>query len=284
LEELGLKSPDYNLRVGSGLHGYQAEDMLKRIEEVVLKEKPDVAIVYGDTNSTLAGGLAAVKLHVPLAHVEAGLRSYNRLMAEEYNRVLTDHMSDFLFCPTETAVENLQKEGFKNIVNPGKLIPENYRLPDNHEVPVVINTGDVMYDSVLLYSELAQEESSIFDKLSLSTKNYALATIHRAENTDNSENLKSIFKGLHGISQKGLKVVLPIHPRTQKRIREMGIETDGLLLIGPVSYLDMLILEKNARVIITDSGGTKGTIFSQVPCVTTRNETERIDTIQTGKE
>lgn len=282
-EELGLKSPDYNLGVGSGLHGYQTGEMLKRIEEVVLKEKPDLAIVYGDTNSTLAGGLAAAKLHIPLAHVEAGLRSYNRLMAEEHNRVLTDHMSDFLFCPTETSVKNLQNEGFKNIINSGKLIQKNYRLPGNQEVPVVINTGDVMYDAVFLYGELAQEKSSILDKLSLSTKNYALATIHRAENTDSSENLKSIFKGLRDISQKGLKMVLPIHPRTQKRIREIGIETEGLLLIDPVSYLDMLVLEENAKLIITDSGGVqKEAFFFKVPCITVRDETEWPETVEYG--
>jgi UDP-N-acetylglucosamine 2-epimerase len=282
-EELGLKSPDYNLGVGSGLHGYQTGEMLKRIEEVVLKEKPDVAIVYGDTNSTLAGALAAAKLHIPVAHIEAGLRSYNRLMAEEYNRVLTDHISDFLFCPTETAVKNLRKEGFENIVNSGKLIPKNYRLPDNQEVPAVINTGDVMYDSVLLYRQLAEEKSRILSKLSLSTKSYALATIHRAENTDNSENLKSIFKGLREISQKELKVILPIHPRTQKRIREMGIESNGLLLIEPVSYLDMLILEKNASVIITDSGGIQKEAFIfDVPCITIRDETEWPETVELG--
>ncbi len=282
-EELGLKSPDFNLDVGSGPHGYQTGEMLKKIEEVLLKEKPDLAIVYGDTNSTLAGGLAAAKLHIPLAHVEAGLRSYNRLMAEEHNRVLTDHMSDFLFCPTETAVKNLQNEGFKNIINSGKLIPKNYRFPGNQEVPVVINTGDVMYDAVLLYGELAQEKSSILDKLSLSTKNYALVTIHRAENTDNSENLKSIFKGLRDISQKGLKIVLPIHPRTQKRIREISIETQGLLLIDPVSYLDMLVLEESAKLIITDSGGVqKEAFFFKVPCITVRDETEWPETVESG--
>ena len=201
-DELGLKPPDYHLGVGSGTHGYQTGEMLKRIEEVLLKEKPDLVMVYGDTNTTLAGALAAVKLHIPVAHVEAGLRSFNKKIPEEINRVLVDHVSDLLFCPTRTAVENLQREGIRKGV---------------HLV------GDVMYDAVLLYLDLAEKKSRIMERLGLKPKSYALATVHRAENTDQPDRLQAIMEGLERVAREGLPVILPLHPRTRKRLNALGI-------------------------------------------------------------
>ncbi len=261
-EELGLKAPDENLGVGSGTHGAQTGEMLRRIEQVLLREKPDWVMVYGDTNSTLAGALAAAKLHIPVAHVEAGLRSFNRRMPEEINRVLTDHLSDLLFCPTERAVENLRQEGITRGV---------------HRV------GDVMYDAVLQYAELAERKSRILDELGLERQRYALATVHRAENTDDPERLRAILLGLEGIGREGLSVILPLHPRTRKEMQRLGIAPNAIRVVDPVSYLDMLLLEKNARVILTDSGGVqKEAFFFRVPCVTLREETEWVETVATG--
>jgi UDP-N-acetylglucosamine 2-epimerase len=283
-DELGLRDPDYHLGVGSGNHGYQTGEMLKRVEEVLIGEKPDLVMVYGDTNTTLAGALASSKLHIPVAHVEAGLRSFNRKMPEEVNRVLTDHVSDFLFCPTRNAVENLRREGFTGILNDGELLPLDCNpshLPCSR--PLVINTGDVMYDALLLYAELAEKRVRILEELNFKPKAYTLATIHRAENTDNPERLGAIFEGLERIAQEGLPVILPLHPRTQKRLREIGLHPKGLKLLDPVSYLDMLILEKNARVVLTDSGGVqKEAFFFRVPCVTLREETEWAETVEAG--
>ncbi len=261
-DDLGLKPPDYHLGVGSGTHGYQTGEMLKRIEEVLLWEKPDLVMVYGDTNSTLAGALAAAKLHIPVAHVEAGLRSFNRRMPEEINRVLTDHLSDLLFCPTRTAVENLRQEG----------ITEGVHL-----------VGDVMYDAVLQYMALAEKKSRILEHLGLEPGGYALATIHRAENADNPERLRAIFAGLEAVAREGLPVVLPLHPRTRKQADTLGLWPNSVRALEPVSYLDMLVLEKNARVILTDSGGVqKEAFFFRVPCVTMREETEWVETVEAG--
>lgn len=285
-DELGLKAPNYHLGVGSGTHGYQTGEMLKRIEEVLLKEKPDWVMVYGDTNSTLAGALAAAKLHIPVAHVEAGLRSFNRKMPEEINRILTDHLSDVLFCPTETSVHNLKNEGFTTIANNGRLIPlyaTDYEPRTTSHGPVVLNTGDVMYDAVLQYAELAEAKSGILKRLELGPKGYALATIHRAENTDDHARLRRIFAGLEAIAREGLPVVFPVHPRTRKQTEVIDLGLTAVRLIEPVSYLDMLILEKNARVILTDSGGVqKEAFFFRVPCVTLREETEWVETVETG--
>jgi UDP-GlcNAc3NAcA epimerase len=293
-EELELPKPDYHLGVGSGSHARQTGMMLERIETVLKKEKPEVVIVYGDTNSTLSGALAAVKLNIPVAHVEAGLRSYNRAMPEEINRLLTDHLSTFLFCPTKQAVENLLKEGIKD-----------------GEDKVVKKVGDVMYDSILYYSELAEKKSTILQDLKLvgpqsalrhaprrvhgspephmvqgavRIPNYYLATLHRAENTDNPKRLKSILKALNEIG-KDVPVILPLHPRTKKMMKTYHLfpETQGIKLIDPVSYLDMLKLEKNAKAILTDSGGVqKEAYWFGVPCFTLRDETEWVETIQSG--
>ncbi len=273
-EELRLPNPDYYLGIGSGSHARQTGMMLDRIETVLQKEKPKVVMVYGDTNSTLAGALAAAKLNIPVAHVEAGLRSYNRTMPEELNRILTDHLSTFLFCPTNQAVKHLSKEGVKD----GKTI-------------LVKKVGDVMYDSVLYYSEIAEKRSTIFEKLNLftpnsklRTPNYYLATLHRAENTDNPKKLKSILSGLNEIA-KNVPVILPLHPRTKKMIKAYRLfsKTQRIKLIDPVSYLDMLELERNAKAILTDSGGVqKEAYWFRIPCFTLREETEWVETIESG--
>ena len=219
-------------------------------------------MVYGDTNSTLAGAIAATKLHIKVAHVEAGLRSFNKKMPEEINRVLTDHVSDLLFCPTETAVKNLEKEG----ITKGVYL-----------------VGDVMYDAAMDYMTLAEKKSFILEKLSLYSNSYVLATIHRAENTENKKYLYNILKGLDAISRNISPVIFPVHPRTMNKMKEYGIEAKHVRLIKPVSYLDMLVLEKNAKIIITDSGGVqKEAFFFKVPCITLRNETEWIETVKAG--
>ncbi len=272
-EELEIPKPKYHLGVGSGSHARQTGLILERIEAVLTKEKPKVVIVYGDTNSTLGGALASAKMNIPVAHVEAGLRSYDRGMPEEVNRVLSDHLSTFLFCPTSQAVKNLKKEGIKD----GKA-------------RIVKNVGDVMYDSVLHYSKIAEKRSSILKDLGLITPhlslttNYYLVTLHRAENTDNHKRLKSILKALNEIGKEYI-VVLPLHPRTRKmmNIYHFSIMNDRIRIIEPVSYLNMLMLEKNARIILTDSGGVqKEAFWFGVPCITLRDETEWIETVKSG--
>ncbi len=276
-EELDLPRPDYHLGVGSGSHGRQTGVMLERVEMVLEKEKPEVVMVYGDTNSTLAGALAAAKLKIPVAHVEAGLRSYNQNMPEEINRVLTDHLSTLLFCPTTQSVRNLLKEGIKD-----------------GETQVVKKVGDVMYDSILYYSKIAEKRSTILRNLDLfpantpnselRAPNYYLATLHRAENTDDPKRLKSILTALNEIGKK-VPTVLPLHPRT-KKMMEVCHFFPGLKkikFIEPVSYFDMLKLEKNAKAILTDSGGVqKEAYWLRVPCFTLREETEWVETINSG--
>ena len=261
-DELKLRKPHYNLGVGSGTHGIQTGEMLKGIEKVLLRERPEVVLVYGDTNSTLAGALAAAKLHVPVAHVEAGLRSFDRNMPEEINRVMTDHLSSLLFTPTTTGVKNLLKEG----------ITEGVHL-----------VGDVMYDVALEHLELARSRSQVLEHFGLQPKRYLLATVHRAENTDRPECLDRILAALETLSRRWT-VLLPVHPRTRKALKgRRGAESPGLILTDPVSYLDMLVLESESRVIITDSGGVqKEAFFFRVPCVTLREETEWVETIQSG--
>lgn len=285
-EDLGIPSPDYNLGVGSGTHCYQISEIVKRVEKVLVDEKPHLVIVYGDTNSTLAGALAATKLCIPVAHIEAGLRSYNKKMPEEVNRVLTDHCSSFLFCPTENAVKNLQREGFKNIINGGKLINVNQcesSIVDN-QLPIVFNVGDTMYDALLMSLKNAEKKSKILKHLNLKSKEYYLATIHRAENTDDIQNLRNIFEALVEIS-KNMRVIVPLHPRTKKIIDSQNLLTSisysSLKIIDPVSYFDMLMLEKNANMILTDSGGVqKEAYMLKVPCITLRNETEWVETVE----
>ena len=258
-EELGIPKPDYFLGVGSKQHGAQTGEMLVGVEEVLLKEKPDWVLVYGDTNSTLAGALAAAKLHIPIAHVEAGLRSYNRQMPEEVNRVLTDHVSTLMFCPTDQAVKNLAQEGL---------------------VEGVVRTGDVMADALYFHARRA-EERNLAGNLHYPEKSYLLATVHRAENTDDPSRLEGILKAF---GQLEGRIVLPLHPRTKKLILDRQMTLPGNVeVIEPVGYLEMIILEKGAELILTDSGGVqKEAYLWRVPCVTLRDETEWVETVHTG--
>ena len=262
--EMNIPKPDYNLEVGSGPQGRQTGQMLILLEQVIEKEKPGWVIVYGDTNSTLAGALAAVKLSVRLAHVEAGLRSYNRCMPEEHNRVLTDHCSDMLFCPTETAVRNLSKEGIFS---------------------KVMMVGDTMVDSIRIFSKKAKERSKILINLGITAKSYLLATVHRAENTSSTNKMNNIIEGLIAIDEP---IIFPVHPRTRKAIEEMGLmpkllDCNKIKMIEPIGYLDMLVLEENAKMILTDSGGIqKEAYIYGVPCVTLRDETEWVETVESG--
>ena len=264
-EELGIRRPDVDLGVGSDSHGRQTARMLEGIEAVVEQERPDWVLVYGDTNSTLAGALAAVKLHVPVAHVEAGLWSNNRRMPEEINRIVTDHVSDALFCPTATAVENLRREGV-----------------DQARIHLV---GDVMYDAAMMFAGRAAQRSRILEGLGIRAREYVLATIHRAENADDPMRLSTIFRALDRIAEAET-VIVPLHPRTLAALRRFGLidrVSDRVRLIDPVGYLDMIMLEQNARIIATDSGGVqKEAYFFGVPCVTLRYETEWIELVETG--
>ena len=259
-QDLDIPKPDYNLGVGSGSHAYQTAEAMKRLEPALLKEKPDLVIVVGDVNSTLAGALAAVKLHIPVAHIEAGLRSFDMSIPEEINRVLTDHISDFLFCPTKTAVKNLKKEG----ITKG-----------------VYFTGDIMYDAFLENIKIAQEKSKILQKLKLKPKTYLLLTLHRPFNVDNLDNLKKILKA---VGESGEKIIFPVHPRTKKQLKKLKIyKPKNLKIIDPVGYMDILFLEKNAEKILTDSGGIqKEAYWLKVPCITLRKKTEWVETVKDG--
>lgn len=263
-EEMDIPRPDINLEVGSGSHGWQTGQMLIHLEEVIQAQRPDWVLVYGDTNSTLAGALAACKLRIPLAHIEAGLRSFNREMPEEHNRVLTDHCADLLFCPTQTAVDNLNREGITTGV---------------HQV------GDTMYDAVLQFGDIARQKSTILHDLRLEPKEYLLATVHRPYNTDIPENLHSILTAFSEIDEP---IIFPVHPRTRKKINDLKLNNSqsgihNLKMLEPVGYLDMLMLEQNARLILTDSGGMqKEAYFFGVPCVTLRPETEWEETVKAG--
>jgi len=259
-DEMEIKEPDYNLGIGSGLHGEQTGKMVIEFERVCIKEKPDIILVFGDTNSTLAGALTGAKLNILVAHVEAGLRSYDKTMPEEINRVLCDHCSDILFCPTETAVENLRKEG----------ITKN-----------VYNVGDIMYDACLHFLKIAEKKSKIIEELNLKANNYFLVTLHRPVNVDDENNLKIILDSFDKLDKK---VVFPLHPRTRKMINEFKIDIgENIKIIEPVGYLDMLMLEKNAKSILTDSGGVqKEAYFFKKPCITLRESTEWVETIGNG--
>ena len=259
--ELEIPPPAYHLGIGGGTHGQNTGRMIEAIERVLLAEQPHWALVYGDTDSTLAGALAAVKLHIPVAHIEAGLRSFNRRMPEEINRVLTDHAASLLFAPTATAVQYLADEGIRG--------------------DKVQQVGDVMYDAALFYGDKAQRVSTILDQLGLTPRHYVLATIHRAENTDDLPRLRAIFQGFAASDQT---IVLPLHPRTRARLTTIGLESPAnVRVIEPVGYLDMVMLEKHARLIATDSGGVqKEAFFYRVPCVILRDETEWVELVEAG--
>ena len=276
-DELRIPRPHYNLEVGSGNHGTMTGAMLAKIEDVLMSERPDFVMVYGDTNSTLAGAVAAVKLHIPSVHVEAGLRSHNRHMPEEINRIIADQTSNILLCPSQVGVDNLKKEGVGAHATQDK--------PFDFNTQRVYQVGDVMYDSVLFNAQLAEEKSRIIEDLDLPGKPYALATLHRAENTDHPQRLRSIFEAFAAIARSHMPLVLPLHPRTRKRMTEAGLDMSahGIKVIDPVGYLDMMRLERNARVILTDSGGVqKEAYFMKVPCITMRDETEWTETVALG--
>jgi UDP-N-acetylglucosamine 2-epimerase (non-hydrolysing) len=263
-DELNIPRPDYNLGVGSDTHARQTARMMISIEDTLVAEKPDLVLVYGDTNSTLAGALAAVKLRIPVAHVEAGPRMFDKDVPEEVNRVLTDHVSNFLFAPTQTAVDNLKREG----INDGVYL-----------------TGDVMLDSFLQFSEVAQRNSGILHELGLVKGEYLLATVHRARNTEIEENLKNIVEAFFSVDEK---IVFPIHPRTVKYLKRYGLhgqlrDASNMVLISPVGYLDSIMLTRNARKVLTDSGGLqKEAYFSEVPCITLDETTGWLETVEDG--
>ncbi len=259
-EELNIPPPDYNLGVGSATHGKQTGEMLIRIEEVLLRKKPDWVLVFGDANTTLAGALAAVKLGIPVAHVESGMRSYNRSMPEEINRICADHVSDLLFCATPASVENLAKEGITEGV---------------HFV------GDVMYDTLLVNLDRAESRSEILETFGVKPASYLLVTVHRPVNTDNVKNLTAIMSAFAALDEE---VVFPAHPRTVRALELAHIRPGpNVRLIDPVGYLDMLVLERNARMILTDSGGVqKEAYLLAVPCVTLREETALVETVEVG--
>lgn len=263
-EQMGIPKPRYRFELAGSSHGVMTGGMLADIEKVILDEKPDWLLVYGDTNSTIAGALAAAKLHVPVAHVEAGLRSFNKRMPEEINRVLTDHISDLLLCPTDLAVRNLAVEGVFNNV---------------------LNVGDVMYDVSLFYRNIAREQSDVMNRLGLTEGGFALSTVHRAENTDSPERLANIVEALGEIA-KTIPIVLPLHPRTRKFLQDSGLINklgEDVVLVDPLSFLDMVRLEQSAQMILTDSGGVqKEAYFYKVPCITLRDETEWVETVESG--
>lgn len=262
-DEMEIPTPKYHLNINSLSHGAMTGRMIEEIEKVLLAEKPDVLLVYGDTNSTLAGALAAKKIHIKVAHVEAGLRSFNMAMPEEINRILTDRISDFLFCPTDTAINNLKAEGYDNF---------------NCEI---IKSGDVMYDAALYYKKKAQSTSTILADNNIESGNYILATIHRQENTDNKANLAGIVEALNEVNAS-TKVLVPLHPRTKKIIADSGLSID-FAVIDPVGYIDMVQLTANAKLIMTDSGGLqKEAFFFGKNCVTMREQTEWVELVNHG--
>lgn len=281
-DELGIPAPDYNLNVGSGGHGVQTAAMIIGIEEILIKEKPNAIVLYGDTNSTLAGAMAAVKIHVPVVHIEAGLRSFNKAMPEEVNRIMCDHVSSFLFSPTKTGLNNLIKEGFKNDALP----------PYNANNPKIYHCGDVMYDNSLFFSEVAESKTVILDKLKLQKNKFILATIHRNNNTDEPKRLNALFTALNDICKESkLDVVLPLHPRTSKLLetnldKKLYSEIKGntqFKICDPASFLEMVSLEKNCRLVMTDSGGVqKEAFYFEKPCVILRPETEWIELVECG--
>ena len=281
-EELEIPFPNFNLNVGSGSHGEQTAKMLEGLENIYVQEKPDAVIVYGDTNSTIAGALAASKIHIPVIHIEAGLRSFNKAMPEEINRIACDHMSTLLFTPSETGHRNLLNEGIKNDQKEAASI-------DN---PKIYLCGDIMYDNSLYFSTVSEQKSKILKELEITTDEFILCTIHRDTNTDDPANLNAIFRALLRIQKtSNLKIVLPLHPRTKEKLNshlDENLLTEinqnkNFKIIPPLGFLDIISLEKNARLIITDSGGLqKEAFFFQKPCVILREQTEWIELVENG--
>jgi UDP-GlcNAc3NAcA epimerase len=281
-DELNIPLPDYNLNVGSGSHGKQTAAMITGIEEILLKEQPQAIVLYGDTNSTLAGAIAASKIHIPIVHIEAGLRSFSKAMPEEINRIMCDHASTLLFSPTKTGYNNLINEGFKT----------NNVAPYHVDNPCIYHCGDVMYDNSLYFSQVAENKHEILQKFNLVPNKFILATIHRNNNTDEPERLNALFKSLNDISrQHNLDVVLPMHPRTAKLL-EVNLYPEilkevksnvGFKIIEPASFLEMITLEKNCCMVMTDSGGVqKEAFYFEKPCIILRPETEWIELVECG--
>jgi len=269
-DELGIPKPDYNLQVGSASHGVQTAKMIEGIEGILLAEKPDYLVLYGDTNSTLAGAVAASKIHVPIVHIEAGLRSFNKSMPEEINRIVCDHCSTLLFTPTLAGYENLAREGF----------PMDNEEPYTIDNPKVFHCGDIMYDNSLHFSTIADQKADVLKRLGLAGKPYVLATLHRDSNTDNPDRLSAILEAFSELS-KEITVVLPMHPRTRKHAADY--HPDNVMVIEPVSFLEMIQLEKHASLVTTDSGGVqKESYFFKKPCVIMRPETEWVEIVETG--
>jgi len=281
-QEMGIPLPNYNLNVGSGSHGAQTAKMLEGLEEIFLTEKPSAVLVYGDTNSTIAGALAAIKIHIPVIHVEAGLRSFNKAMPEEVNRIACDHMSTLLFTPTITGLENLKNEGFK--------LHDGHKATANH--PKVYHCGDVMFDNSLYFSTISDQNSTILDQIGIEKNKYILTTIHRDSNTDIAENMEQIFSALYEIQENsGFDIVLPIHPRTKSKMKDQlsselysKIESNNYFkIVPPAGFIDIISLEKNARLIITDSGGLqKEAFFFEKPCLILRPQTEWVEIVENG--
>ena len=279
-DELGIPRPDYNLHVGSASHGVQTARMTEGIEALLLKEQPDFIVLYGDTNSTLAGAVAAAKIHVPIVHIEAGLRSFNKTMPEEINRIVCDHCSTLLFSPTKAGFENLKREGF----------PIDNEPPYTIDNPKVYHCGDIMYDNSLHFADIAEAKTDIIQRLELTGKPFILATIHLDSNTDQPERLNAIFNALIRLSNE-CQVVLPLHPRTAKLLKTnldgekqaQLFNNPSISLIPPVSFLEMIALERHAQLVMTDSGGVqKEAYFFQKPCIILRPETEWVEIVQTG--
>ena len=279
-DELGIPKPDYNLQVGSATHGVQTSRMIEGIERILMDEKPDYIVLYGDTNSTLAGAVAASKIHVPIVHIEAGLRSFNKRMPEEINRIVCDHCSTLLFTPTRAGFENLAKEGFR-MDNAGPYTIDN---------PKVYHCGDIMYDNSLFFSTIADQKTDILQRLELTEKPFVLATLHRDSNTDDKERLTNILDAVITLSHE-IAVVLPMHPRTRKMTEQLIDDerlyrlyhSENIKITEPVSCLEMIQLEKHASLVMTDSGGVqKESYFFKKPCAILRPETEWVEIVETG--
>jgi UDP-GlcNAc3NAcA epimerase len=280
--ELGSTNEKYNLNAGSSSHAHQTAQILTGLEEIVLKEKPDAVLVYGDTNSTIAGGLVASKLHIPVVHIEAGMRSFNKSMPEEINRICCDHVSTLLFTPTKTGFDNLIREGFK----------ENAMPPYSADNPKIYHAGDIMYDNSIYFKTMAEKKSKILVQNELEKNRFVLVTIHRESNTDSIKNLNNLFSAFHDISQQEkIKFILPLHPRTKKMLNQnletklySAIQNNRLLkIIDPVSFLDMIVLESFSCLVMTDSGGVqKESYFFKKPCIILRNETEWVELTAKG--
>ena len=284
-EEMGIPQPNYQLSIGSGSHGKQTGKMLEEIERVIGLEKPDALVIYGDTNSTLAGALAAAKIHVPVIHIEAGLRSFNKRMPEEVNRITADHASTLLYSPTKAGLKSLEREGFSTLSEAKKKGKADI---DN---PYVFHCGDLMYDNTLFYSKKADEYEGLFDNHGIDQNNFILSTIHRPQNTDDIQVLSGILSALNEIStQNQIEVILPLHPRTANMIEKADdssirslAENPLFKIIEPVGFLEMVLLEKHAQIVMTDSGGVqKEAFFMQKPCVILRPETEWVEIVECG--